>query len=511
MDMEAVDFLEFGWPISHDGRKFNSQKVANWKGALINKLEVNKYLENELKFKSVIGPFKTNPFNQPAGISPLNTRDKKDSSEKRVILDLSFPEGTAINEGIDKLKYLGVDIEWKLPTVDTLVEIMMSKGVGCLLFKRDLKRYYRQIFVDPADVAKLGYYLDDLLFFDTTLPMGLTSSCYIAQRVSSMITYIMQQRGYSSVNYIDDLGGAETPIKAMQAFNELGKILKEIGILESEAKATPPATSMVFLGIKLDSVNQTVSIDWERVQQIKELTCQWMTKKTTSVKELQSLIGVLSFAASCIREGRLFFSRLLGQLKSFGTNKHIAVSDEAKKDIAWWNCFVQDYNGVSVIPNNIWSVPDKVLSMDSCLSGGGAVSQNNFMHFELPAFVVEEGKYINQFEMYVVLIAIRTWKSYLENQNILVYCDNQTTVTALQSGRVSCPFMQKCLREIRFHSAKLNFRVRAVYLTSADNRLADSLSRWHLLPKYKEIFLQENKQLRLTETVVSDFEIKEFW
>ena len=509
--MEAVDFLEFGWPISHDGRKFNSQKVANWKGALVNKLEVKKYLQNELKFKSVIGPFKTNPFNQPAGISPLNTRDKKDSSEKRIILDLSFPEGTAINEGIDKLKYLGVDIEWKLPTVDTLVDIMMSKGVGCLLFKRDLKRYYRQIFVDPADVAKLGYYLDDLLFFDTTLPMGLTSSCYIAQRVSSMITYIMQQRGYSSVNYIDDLGGAETPIKAMQAFNELGKILKEIGILESEAKATPPATSMVFLGIKLDSINQTVSIDCERVQQIKDLTCQWMTKKTTSVKELQSLIGVLSFAASCVREGRLFFSRLLGLLKSFGTKKHIAVSDEAKKDIAWWNCFVQDYNGISVIPNNNWSAPDKVLSTDSCLSGGGAVSQNNFIHFELPAFVVEEGKYINQFEMYVVLIAIRTWKNYLTNQNILVYCDNQTTVTALQSGRVSCPFMQKCLREIRFHSAKLNFRVRAVYLTSADNRLADSLSRWHLSPKYKNIFLQENKQLRLTETVVSDFEIKEFW
>ena len=55
-----------------------------------------------------MGPFKVNPFNQPIGISPLNTRDKKDSSEKRIILDLSFPLGLAINEGIDKDKYLGV-------------------------------------------------------------------------------------------------------------------------------------------------------------------------------------------------------------------------------------------------------------------------------------------------------------------------------------------------------------------------------------------------------------------
>ena len=290
-DLEALEFLKFGWPISHDGRKYNSEKVSNWKGTLVNKEQVKKYLQNELKFNSVIGPFTKNPFNQPAGISPLNTRDKKDSSEKRIILDLSFPEGTAINEGIDKLKYLGIDIEWKLPTVDTLVDIMMSKGVGCLLFKRDLKRYYRQIFVDPADVAKLGYYLDDLLFFDTTLPMGLTSSCYIAQRVSSMITYIMQQRGYSSVNYIDDLGGAETPHKAMQAFNELGEILKEIGILESESKAASPATSMIFLGIKLNSVSQTVSIDSERVQQIRDLTNEWMSKETAHHQRIAKFGG----------------------------------------------------------------------------------------------------------------------------------------------------------------------------------------------------------------------------
>ena len=136
----------------------------------------------QLENGSVIGPFKNNPFCQEAGISPLNTRDKKDSTEKRIILDLSFPEGYAINEGVDKSKYLGLEITWQLPTVDTLANLMVLKGVGSLLFKRDLRRYYHQIFVDPADVAKLGYYLDDLLYFDATLPMGLTSACYIAQR-----------------------------------------------------------------------------------------------------------------------------------------------------------------------------------------------------------------------------------------------------------------------------------------------------------------------------------------
>ena len=158
---------------------------------MINKQVVKTYLENKIKFKSVVGPFKLNPFNQPIVILPLNTRDKKDSIEKRIILDLSFPEGLAVNEGIDKTTYLGVNVDWR-PTVDTLAQLMVEKGVCSSLFKHDLKTYYHQIFVDPSDVVKLGYYIDDLMYIDLTLPIQMTSSCYLAQRVSSIIPHTMQ-------------------------------------------------------------------------------------------------------------------------------------------------------------------------------------------------------------------------------------------------------------------------------------------------------------------------------
>ena len=339
--------------------------------------------------------------------------------------------------------------------------------------------------------------------------MGMTSSCYIAQRISSIITFIMQQRGYSCVNYIDDLGGVDTPNKAMRAFNDLGTLLDEVGILESKSKASEPATSMVFLGIKLDSVEQTVSIDSDRLVQIKQLTAQWLDKSVVMLNELQSLIGVLSFAASCVREGRLFFSRLLNLLKE--CDKSITLSDEAKRDIRWWHTFLVDYNGVSLIPSQVWNALDIEISTDSCLSGCGAVSKEHFMHFEIPDTIKVQGKYINQFELYAVLIAVREWKEQIKNLNVLLYCDNQTTVQVLQSGKVSCPFMQKCLREIRFHSAKFNFRVRAVYLNTSDNRLADCLSRWHLASNYSKTFLDLTKNLNLTETIVSNFEIDEIW
>jgi hypothetical protein len=54
-------------------------------------------------------------------ISPLNTVPKKDSLERRVILDLSAAGGTAVNVFISKDEYLGEPITLTYPRVDDLV------------------------------------------------------------------------------------------------------------------------------------------------------------------------------------------------------------------------------------------------------------------------------------------------------------------------------------------------------------------------------------------------------
>ena len=78
---------------------------------------------------------------------------------------MSFLEGSAVNDGINKPMYLRVKIEWDLPTVDVLVDLMVMKEIGSLLYKRDLKRYHQHIFVNLADIPKRGYKFDNHIFF----------------------------------------------------------------------------------------------------------------------------------------------------------------------------------------------------------------------------------------------------------------------------------------------------------------------------------------------------------
>ncbi len=100
------------------------------------------YFRQEILEGNMLGPFKTNPLSSPIFISPLCTMDKKDSIERRVITDLSYPKGNSINDLIPKWQYLREPTNLTYPRVDDLVDIIKTKGRGCLLFKRDLRKAY---------------------------------------------------------------------------------------------------------------------------------------------------------------------------------------------------------------------------------------------------------------------------------------------------------------------------------------------------------------------------------
>ena len=159
------------------------------KGALQFPTAINQYLCTEQANNTLLGPFPHNPS------SPLNSIPKQDSEEHRVILVMSFPMGTSINDGIDKDKYLGVAIELAYPTIDAFATMVKAVGPGALMYKWDLCRAYRQIWMDPFDVPYWGFFWEGAFYFDTVLVMGCTSSTYICQRVTTTLAHIYNSWG----------------------------------------------------------------------------------------------------------------------------------------------------------------------------------------------------------------------------------------------------------------------------------------------------------------------------
>jgi hypothetical protein len=508
-DRLLCDFLEFGFPIGFDydvGVNLSvCTKVRNHGGATGFPKDIEKFLKTEVELQAVLGPFLANPLFTSIKLSPLNSVPKKDSVDRRVILDLSFPAGSATNDGIQKDWYLGEPVKLTYPSVDSFVELIKRKGRGCLLFKRDLKRAYRQIPIDPGDLHLVGFCWKDHIFLDRVLSMGLRSAAQICQRVTNSVTYILSLYGIDILNYLDDFAGAELPSHAVEAFELLGETLQSCGLEESLQKAFSPSTFMVFIGVGFDSITLTLVVTAEKVAEILDLVVDWLKKRAATLKQLQSLLGKLHFISSCVRPGRLFVSRLLTWLRSIGdASGEVTIAPDIHKDLLWWLHFLPCYNGVSMMMLEEWSVPDEVFSCDACLSGCGGWMDGTFFHCRFPDFILQAKLHINCLELLTVMVCVKLWGAQFSGKRIRVLCDNLVSVTALNSGAIRNSFMQSCLREICFSAATFEFDIRGCHIEGALNRVPDLLSRWELDDSFSRQFMAEVGHLNLVEVSVED-------
>lgn len=119
-DNVIIDYLEFGWPVGYDYEKygFPVSQLHNQSGAINYPDELDTYLVAELARLSIAGPFLSPPFSGRITISPLNSAPKKDSTERPIIVDLSWPLNTSVDTGIDKSPHEGVEFALQYPTAD---------------------------------------------------------------------------------------------------------------------------------------------------------------------------------------------------------------------------------------------------------------------------------------------------------------------------------------------------------------------------------------------------------
>ena len=83
--------------------------------------------------------------------------------------------------------------------------------------------------------------------------------------------------------------------------------------------------------------------DWSKLEEIVAMLKQWEGRKAGSKKELESLVGKLSFAAWVVTPGRTFMGRLFKLLRG------AEQGSPFQSDILWWLTFMEEWNGISMI------------------------------------------------------------------------------------------------------------------------------------------------------------------
>ena len=158
----------------------------------------------------------------------------------------------------------------------------------------------------------------DGIFFFVHLPYGHRNSGLHGQNTTSAALFIFKEEGKKmdvkpvhTLNYCDDIAGADRGIRAWKLFYLYQNLLERLGLTESKKKAFPPSTIMPYLGILFNSIDMTKSILPERVVDLEAELTNIIQSKRTNQKKMESLMGKLFFVSSCVRSSRIFTFRLM--------------------------------------------------------------------------------------------------------------------------------------------------------------------------------------------------------
>lgn len=84
-----------------------------------------------------------------------------------------------------------------------------------------------------------------------------------------------------------------------------------MGVPLADDKTANPTEVLILLGIEFDTINMVMRLPRKKLAELKDRIEFCINRSTISLRELQSLIGVLNFACQVIITGRAFCRRLI--------------------------------------------------------------------------------------------------------------------------------------------------------------------------------------------------------
>jgi len=308
------------------------------------------------------------------------------------------------------------------------------------------------------------------------------------------------------LHYLDDflfLGAPDSPACGSHLAQALS-LCEALGFPVALEKIGGPSTTITFLGIEIDSALQVLRLPPTKLNRLKALLASWLNKRAATKQELQSIIGHLNHAATVVRPGRAFTRGLIEASKLPKLpSQWVRLDAVCRADIAWWQVFLETWNGTSMMPPPHHST---VCTSDASGAWGcGAVTGNQWFQLPwagtvsptspTPGVITSSPSHrptINSIavkEMIPVVISAAIWGHNWTGKQVLFRCDNMSVVSVLNhwsSKDVHLSHLSRCLF---FFAAYHKFTFTAEHIAGELNTLADALSR-NKLPLFLNLFPQ---------------------
>lgn len=192
---------------------------------------------------------------------------------------------------------------------------------------------------------------------------------------------------------------------------------------EAPNKLCPPAQEMEVLGYLVNTVSMLISIPDKKRTELVELCALFSKRSSATLREIQSFVGKLVWAARVVKGGKVFLSRMFPLLFAEGSKSClIRLTKKFQADVSWWCRFLTRWNGISLIPRST----SFTVYTDALKFGFRAVCDDLWIS---GAWRPDQlAKHSNWKELCTILIAVRQWGHLWQGCQVNLFSDNIASV-----------------------------------------------------------------------------------
>jgi len=414
---------------------------------------------------------------KPALLQPLHVVVRENKKD-RLVIDLS----RNLNDELSTPQF-------NLPHFREAVAL---SSPCCWYGKMDLSDCFLSFDIHPDSRRYLAFELDGKFYRWKRLPFGLSSSPYWCEEFLGVIDFALRAqlpKHVRHLRYVDDyLFISDSRAGITEAFAIARRVLAAHGLRVNEAKTEGPLQRIIFLGLGLDS---TLQESWVPEDKLGE--CRNLLKKSLKQiqvdgrllvrKDVQSLVGKLSFISAVLPGARPFFRALITHssrlpsrfsplvrsadlvpdldmwlhiLRHWTTGSCKWPSDEPEVEFVHDACRASDVGGFGFYIKDL--PPGMVLHLPHELTPGHGFAGDFDVTGELLANSIQWA------ELFAIAYCLTLYGPYLRGRAVLLWSDNMADVYIINRQGTRCPTLLALLRAIYSTAAHYHIRIRALHI-----------------------------------------------
>ena len=454
------------------------------------------------------GPVRMSEVPANAKINGIMCKQKPNGSV-RIILNLSSPVGSAVNEGIDEKLFPAT-----MSSTTKWLKVLNRAGRGCEMVKVDWSDAYKHVAVRKEDLCLQWFSWLGMAFCELCLIFGSKSSVGLYDRLAKLVLFIVCKESampqYMVCQHLDDCAAAApSSSKVLRVFDKkFSEIAEELGIKlaprDDPEKSFGPSTRGIVFGVMYDTVSWTWSIPGEKLTRILHQLQEGIDSDTVTQLYVMSICGKILDVKSLVPSGRFHIEHLV---KAAGVSQIktdiVTINKDLRSQLKFWQVMLRSCSGNVNIPDPGAKLPPWAIDVYTDASGGGlgsdgrrsgrgvgAVCKSWWAYIPWSRVICigpvgPDGRRLNRkmsaLELVGPLLVVSAGFKFIKNRPVKIWVDNSGSVAIWRKGYSTCCALSSTLvKAIAVVAAGLGCDIDIVKITRCSNAgadMADALSK----------------------------------